>query len=378
MAENFDYEELVKATESFSQSRLIGKGSHGSVYKAILEDHQTDGDHKILAIKRASTNGFEVLQDNSKKLNNEIRVLSSLQESNKRNPNYCVVNFHGTSCRNSGSVDGNSNKLLVMEFMPNGSLYDLLHNAAAATTPQLGWPNRVKIAMQISRAIQCLHENDPMIIHRDIKSTNILFDSKWDAKLADFGLAVSESDESSMVQPAGTIGYLDPGYTNPSKLSKKVDVFSYGVVLLEIISCRKPIDAARDPASIIDWALPLIKEEKLRQVCDSRVGLPTFMEGAIKQMLHVAARCVSSEEENRPGIGEILMGCSCFFVDHHHHHHHHVERVRSIPLWIMSLWGSTKIRQKKGANNKFPCSQKKMMILREILAVIELKKLLSH
>lgn len=369
MAEEFDYEELVKATESFSQSRLIGKGSHGSVYKAILEDHQTDDDHKILAIKRASISGFEVLQDNSKKLNNEIRVLSSLQENNNRNPNYHVIKFLGTSCRESVSVDGNSNKLLVMEFMPNGSLYDLLHSASAATTTQLAWPKRVKIAMQIARAIQSLHENDPVIIHRDIKSTNVLFDSNWDAKLADFGLAVSESDESLMIQPAGTIGYLDPGYTNPSKLSKKIDVFSYGVVLLEIISCRKAIDVARDPASIIEWAMPLIKEEKLGRVCDSRVGLPTFMEGAIKQMLHVAAQCVSSEEENRPGIGEILMGGACFFVDHHHH----VERVRSIPLWIMSLWGSIKIRQKKSANNNFSCSRKKMMILRKILAEIELK-----
>ncbi|KAJ7968019.1 Serine/threonine-protein kinase-like protein family [Quillaja saponaria] len=173
----FDYEELVKATENFKTSRLIGKGSHGLVYKGKLKDN------KLVAIKKQS-NGLQSLCDNSK-LDNEIHVLSTL----RKNPN--VISFLGTS--HDSLID---NKLLVMEFMPNASLHDLLHNSAEHSPT---WPKRVEIAMQIARAIQFLHEGKPLVIHRDIKSTNVLFDSNWNAKLADFGLAVLPVD--SLSQP---------------------------------------------------------------------------------------------------------------------------------------------------------------------------------
>ncbi|KAJ4717378.1 Kinase family protein [Melia azedarach] len=313
---------------------LIGRGSHGSVYKGILQEG------RVVAIKRASINGVEVQQDNLKKLGNEIRVLSSLQE-NSKSPH--VVNFLGKSHdsgddddnNNNNNDDDNSNKLLVIEFMPNGSLHELLHSGVGTPPP---WPKRVEIAMQIAKAVQFLHENDPGIIHRDIKSSNILLDSNWDAKLADFGLAVSEAEFRTLqtVQPAGTIGYLDPSYTIPSKLSRKTDIFSFGVVLLEIISCRKAIDVSRFPSSIVDWAMPLMRGGKLMEVCDSRVPLPIFMEGAVKHMLHVAASCVSTEEENRPGIAEILMGGTCF---------NDVRRVRSVPVWMN--WRGSVVMLKK-------------------------------
>ncbi|KAE8698816.1 Zinc finger family protein isoform 1 [Hibiscus syriacus] len=306
MAE-FGYEQLVEATQSFSPSRLIGKGSHGAVYQGILLDNQ------VVAVKRPSINGVEAQRDNLKKLDNEISILSSLSKSSN------VIGYLGAS---HGSAEKND-KLLVMELMPNGSLHDLLH--VAVTPPS--WPKRVEVAMRIARAVQFLHEGKPLVIHRDIKSDNILFDSNWTAKLADFGLAISPADSSSQAsQPAGTIGYLDPSYTSPNELSTKNDVFSLGVVLLEIISCRRVIDLTKTPASIVEWAVPLVKKQRMVKIYDPRIPFPTYMmESMIRRILSVASRCLLDDHERRPPIGEIVVAmetCS-------------VERVR---LGNMTAW----------------------------------------
>ncbi|XP_068312293.1 serine/threonine-protein kinase-like protein At5g23170 [Pyrus communis] len=304
----FDYDELVNATGSFSPTRLVGKGSHGMVYKAMLLN-------KMVALKKPLQH-----RDNHYKLENEICVLSSLPK------NQHVISLLGTSQDHS-----NKNKLIVMEFMPNGSLHDLLH--LAPTPPP--WPKRVEIAIQVARAVQFLHEGKPTVIHRDIKSENILFDSDWHAKLADFGLAVLFDSPSQVSPPAaGTIGYLDPCYTTPSKLSTKNDVFSFGVVLLEIISCRKVIDISKSPASIVDWAVALIEEERIDEICDARIGLPMDMSNTIRHILYVAASCVSSNVDNRPTIGEIVTEMeNCV-----------IERVR-LPIWISML--RNLVRRKK-------------------------------
>lgn len=313
--EEYDYEELVKATENFSPKRLVGKGSHGSVYKGTVKDN------KLVAIKKP-TYSPEVVHDNSK-LDTEIRVLLSLRE----NPH--VINLLGTS-----HDSANNKKLLVMELMPNGSLHDLLH---VCTTPPT-WPKRVEIAIRVARAVQFLHEGKPLVIHRDIKSANILFDSNWNAKLADFGLAVLQSEDQVSQLPAGTIGYLDPCYTTPSKLSTKNDVFSFGVVLLEIISGRKAIDMCRTPASIVDWAVPLIGERRVHEICDTRIAsLPTYMEATVRHMLCIAARCVSSNEELRPSIGEITRVIE---------NHGVVQRVR-FPIWMSFLRSVVLMRRQR-------------------------------
>ncbi|XP_042482724.1 serine/threonine-protein kinase-like protein At5g23170 [Macadamia integrifolia] len=286
--EEFEYHELRAATDNFSLSALVGKGSHGCVYKGVL------GGGKLVAIKKPSI-GLQILQDNSK-LDNEIQVLSSLHRSPY------LVNLIGVS--QEGLTQ---KKLLVMEFMPNGSLHDSLHNLS--TPPS--WSKRLHVALQVAQAVQTLHESRPSVIHRDIKSANILFDCNWNAKLADFSLAVRQRESTQRVhppsQPAGTIGYLDPCYTTPGKLSTRTDIFSFGVVLLEIISCRRAIEAGRDPASIVDWALPLINGNRGGlEVCDTRIALPGNMEGTIRCVLNVAVRCVSSNEEYRPSVAEIV------------------------------------------------------------------------
>ncbi|GFY89370.1 protein kinase superfamily protein [Actinidia rufa] len=320
----FDYEELEVATENFSPSHLIGKGSHGSVYKGILKDG------KLVAVKKQSL-GLQKLEDNSK-LDNEIRILSSLPQ------NPYLTTLLGTS------HDYAKNKVLVMEHMPNGTLHDSLH-VSPTPTP---WPRRAQVALQISRAVQFLHQANPLVIHRDIKSANILFDSNWTAKLADFGLAVMQPEEegrqlNSLCRPAGTIGYLDPCYTTPCRLSTRNDVFSFGVVLLEIISGTKAIDVSRVPASIVEWALPMIRDHREVEIFDKRVDFPVCIEGTVRRMLHIAARCVSSKENHgRPSMGEIVTEMeNCL-----------VERV---PFWCLDQYFGQ--RFEKAMENEKYCHQ---------------------
>ena len=332
MIKEFDYKELEESTQGFSPAQLIGRGSHGLVYRGSLQDG------KLIAVKKPSP-GVQILQDNAK-MDNEISMLSSLPE----NPN--IISLLGTS------YDSAMNKVLVMELMPNGSLHDLLH---VSNIPP-AWPQRLEMAMQIARAVQFLHEEKPLVVHRDIKSANILFDSRWNAKLADFGLAVrkNENIDSSRVdlpsQPAGTIGYLDPCYTTPSKLSTKVDVFSFGVVLLEVISTSKVIDLSRTRTYIVEWAIPLIKKDRIKEICDSRIELPIYMEGTIRHILRLAARCVSSREDQRPSMRQVIMEIE---------KHRSVDRVR-IPIWSTLLESVILIRRgKRFRANSVKCATRR-------------------
>ncbi|KAL0890524.1 hypothetical protein Bca101_014507 [Brassica carinata] len=322
----FDYEKLVSATNGFSPSRLIGKGSHGYVYEGLLHEEEDDKRHRVVAIKtpslslspsQPSSSSLITKTEQMKKLEDEISVMSSLP----CNPH--VLNFLGHA----------EKRLMVVEFMPNGSLHQLLH-VSSTPPPRPTWLKRIEIALKIARAVHFLHGHD--ILHRDIKSDNILFDSDWEPKLADFGLAVDLADEKVPVPaPAGTIGYLDPCYTSPEKLSAKTDVYSYGVVLLEIVSCRKAIDVSRSPSSIVDWAVPLIEEGNIGEICCGGGG-GVFMETNLR-LLRMAARCVSSDVESRPSSGEItaeMVACL-------------TEPVRSLPLWISFFRGVVKLKRRK-------------------------------
>ena len=200
----------------------------------------------------------------------------------------------------------NDNKLIVVEFMPNGSLYEILHSSSTSRPP--GWTRRVRFAVQIAKAVQVLHSANPPVIHRDIKSSNVLIDEKGNARLGDFGLALRGHVEDVRVKctpPAGTLGYLDPNYLAPSDLSSKSDVFSFGILLLEIISGRHAIDVNYSPPSVVDWAVPLIKRGDFAGICDVRVGSPPNPV-VIKNMAVLAARCVRSTAEKRPAMSEVV------------------------------------------------------------------------
>ncbi|CAH1443330.1 unnamed protein product [Lactuca virosa] len=294
---DFCFADLEASTKGFSHTNFLGKGSHGSVYRAIL-----DGGALIAAVKRTTTHhspdktsvrGIQCTATIATPAENEIETLSRV-----RSPR--LVNLLGFG---SDPVDGR--KLIVVEYMPNGSLYDLLHKNDAKTP---GLARRVRIAVQVAKAVHHLHTSNPPVIHRDIKSSNVLFDGKWNARLGDFGLALRGNVEDVKVRctpPAGTLGYLDPCYLAPGDLSAKSDVFSFGILLLEIFSGRNAIDLKYSPPSVVDWAAPLIRSGAYGEIFDPNIEISSD-ESAVRQLAVLAARCVKSTAEKRPAMAEVL------------------------------------------------------------------------
>lgn len=293
----FSYEEIEAATGGFAAKNLVGKGSHGSVYRARLRGGT--GRRLAVAVKRATHRQGEA------KLANEIAVLSAA-----RHPG--VVNLVGVATPAGPRVAA---PMLVMEYMPNGSLHDLLHRCPRPPP----WPRRVEMALDVARAVRALHGAEPRVIHRDVKSANILLGRDGRARLADFSLAVRVAASAGArapddvaagpaPAPAGTIGYLDPYYTEPGRLGPESDVFSFGVVLLELVSGRKVMDVNASPSSIVAWAVPLIGAGMAREVFDGRVAAPPSAEAqsAVARVLDVAARCVSGSVEHRPAMAEVV------------------------------------------------------------------------
>ncbi|KAK4802445.1 hypothetical protein SAY86_000648 [Trapa natans] len=299
----FRHSELAAATGDFSAHRFLGKGSHGSVYRASL-----DGGRLIAAVKRAKHPASISFYDN------EIEILSRV-----RGPRF--VNLIGV-CNDNGGGDDKSfeGRSIVVEYMPNGCLYDLLHRSPRP----IGWSDRVRLALQVAKSVRCLHGLEPPVMHRDIKSTNVLIDGKWNARLGDFGLALRgrvEDIRARSTPPAGTLGYLDPAYTAPGDLSEKSDVFSFGILLLEMISGRNAIDVSYSPPSVVDWAVPLIKSRRFASICDPRIGLPVDP-AIVHVMAAVAERCVRAEARRRPSMAEVAERLEIAR-----------EKVRAVGLW---------------------------------------------
>ncbi|CAH2034166.1 unnamed protein product [Thlaspi arvense] len=285
----FNYDELALATDGFSAGNFLGKGSHGRVYKAVL-----DGGKLLAAVKRTTIAAADDYNKCSSvnQVDNEIEILSRVRHRWMVNLiGYCVDHRRKT-------------KLLVVEYMPNGTLHDHLHSPPLVSS----WNRRVKHALQIAIAVHALHSAETPVIHRDIKSSNILIDGEGNARLADFGLALigNVNDEHlKSTPPAGTLGYLDPSYLAPADLTAKSDVFSFGVLLLEIISGREAIDLDFSPSCIVDWAMPLIKRGEFAAICDSRIrNRPKS--AVIRRLAVMAARCVRSTAEKRPDMSEVV------------------------------------------------------------------------
>ncbi|KAI7732407.1 hypothetical protein M8C21_004137, partial [Ambrosia artemisiifolia] len=293
--QHFDYTDLAAATNNFSDQKLLGRGSHGLVYKALLRNG------RLVAVKKPSHHNIRhhaVSSVPDNEVENEIDILSKLHSPH-------LVNLIGFS---NHPNNPQQNRLLVVEFMSNGTLYDTLHVNPAPPN----WGRRIRLAVHTAKAIETLHASNPPVIHRDIKSANVLIDRNFNARLGDFGLALRcHVDDYRLLStpPAGTMGYLDPGYVTPDNLSTKTDVFSFGILLLEIISGRKAIDVSHSPPSIVDWAIPLIRRGKLLSVFDPRIPPPKDPM-VRKQLAVIAAKCVRSCRERRPSMSEIVESLS--------------------------------------------------------------------
>ncbi|KAL7259209.1 hypothetical protein ACSBR1_005161 [Camellia fascicularis] len=289
--QHFEYSDLESATNGFSSHKLLGRGSHGLVYKALLPSGL------VVAVKKPIPHDPHNPHNlHPTEADNEIDILSQLHSPS-------LVNLLGFT-----SDPSHRHRLLVVEFMSNGTLYDLLHSTPPRPPPN--WGRRIRLALQTANAIHTLHSSLPPVIHRDIKSANVLIDRHFNARLGDFGLAFRCHVDNYhrrllSTPPAGTIGYLDPCYVTPDNLSTKIDVFSFGILLLEILSGRKAIDVGHSPPSIVDWAVPLIRGGKLLAVYDPRIEPPKDPL-VRKQLAVIAAKCVRSCRERRPSMKEVV------------------------------------------------------------------------
>ncbi|KAF5742730.1 putative receptor protein kinase [Tripterygium wilfordii] len=301
-ARKFTYEELEIATGRFKDESLVGKGSFSCVYKGVLKDRT------VVAVKKAIVSSDK--QKNSKEFHTELDLLSRLNHAH-------LLNLLGY-CEEGGE------RLLVYEFMAHGSLHQHLHGKEKAMKEQFDWVRRVTIAVQAARGIEYLHGYAcPPVIHRDIKSSNILIDEEHNARVADFGLSLlGPADSSSPLAelPAGTLGYLDPEYYRLHYLTTKSDVYSFGVLLLEILSGRRAIDMKFDEGNIVEWAVPLIKSGDISALLDPVLKPPSDPE-ALRRIANIACKCVRMRGKERPSMDKVttaleralaqLMGSPC-------------------------------------------------------------------
>ncbi|XP_028780005.1 serine/threonine-protein kinase-like protein ACR4 isoform X1 [Neltuma alba] len=285
-AQTFNYEELERATGGFKEESIVGKGSFSCVFKGVLKDGT------VVAVKRAIMSPN--MQKNSKEFHTELDLLSRLNHAH-------LLNLLGY-CEEGGE------RLLVYEFMAHGSLHQHLHGKNKASKEQLDWVRRVTIAVQAARGIEYLHGYAcPPVIHRDIKSSNILIDEEHNARVSDFGLSLlGPADSSSPLAelPAGTLGYLDPEYYRLHYLTTKSDVYSFGVLLLEILSGRKAIDMQYEEGNIVEWAVPLIKAGDITAILDPVLKPPPDLE-ALKRIANVACKCVRMRGKERPSMDKV-------------------------------------------------------------------------
>lgn len=279
-----EYSILQSATNNFSSDNIIGQGGFGCVYKGRFDDDA------FSAVKRLD----EGCKQAEHEFQNEVDLMSRI-----RHPNLVSL---------LGFCTHGKTRLLVYELMQNGSLEDHLHGPSRGSA--LTWYLRMKIALDSARGLEHLHEQcHPSVIHRDFKSSNILLDASFNAKLSDFGLAITAARCSgNSVELLGTLGYVAPEYLLEGKLTEKSDVYAFGIVLLELITGRKPIDKSQptECQSLVSWAMPQIR---------NRAKLPSIVDPMMKdtvnlkhlyQVAAIATLCVQPEPSYRPLIADVV------------------------------------------------------------------------
>lgn len=296
--EEFSLQILLEATNNFSDDKKIGTGSFGSVYYGILEDGRE------AAIKRAETsNSCSYAVETRRQEDKDDAFIHELESLSRLN--------HKNLVRLLGFCEDSNERVLVYEYMHNGTLHDHLYKLESS--PLRSWAARIKVALHAARGIEYLHKYAvPQIIHRDIKSSNILLDGTWTAKVSDFGLSLMgpEDDRSHLsLRAAGTVGYMDPEYYRLQQLTTKSDVYSFGVVLLEILSGFKAIhkDENGVPRNVVDFVVPYIVQDEIHRVLDKRVPPPTPYEiEAVIFVGYLAADCVNLQGRDRPSMTAVV------------------------------------------------------------------------
>ncbi|KAK8934777.1 PTI1-like tyrosine-protein kinase 3 [Platanthera zijinensis] len=293
--------ELKEKTDNFGSKSLVGEGSYGRVYFAALNDGSRVAIKKLDVSQEPESNAEFLTQ---------VALISKLRHDN-------FVELRGYC------AEGNF-RLLSYEFATMGSLHDVLHGRkgvqGAQPGPVLDWIQRVRIAIDAAKGLEYLHEKvQPSIIHRDIRSSNILLFEDFKAKIADFNLSNQAPDMAARLHSTrvlGTFGYHAPEYAMTGQLTQKSDVYSFGVVLLELLTGRKPVDHTmpRGQQSLVTWATPRLSEDKVKQCVDPRLK-GEYPPKGIAKLAAVAALCVQYEAEFRPNMSIVVKALSPLLVN---------------------------------------------------------------
>ncbi|XP_073142176.1 probable receptor-like protein kinase At5g24010 [Henckelia pumila] len=279
--------EIQSATKNFDPKLIIGEGGFGKVYKGMLRNGTR------VAVKRSEPESGQGVPE----FETEIMVLSSIRHNH-------LVSL-------VGYCDERDEMILVYEFMEKGTLREHLYSEESRekSTPRstLSWEQRVRICVGAAKGIHYLHTGSSgVIIHRDIKSTNILLDEYYVAKVADFGLSRSGPPDQTHVstEVKGSFGYLDPEYFKFLQLTQKSDVYSFGVVLLEVL-CARPVVSARDPVSLVEWGMSWIRKEQLEQIVDPLLE-GKINPGSLRKFGETVEKCLQEYGADRPNMVDVL------------------------------------------------------------------------
>ncbi|CAH8357335.1 unnamed protein product [Eruca vesicaria subsp. sativa] len=281
----FSSTELEKATENFSESRILGQGGQGTVYKGMLVDGQ------MVAVKKSKV----VDEDKLEEFINEVVILSQVNHRH-------VVKLLGCCLETEVPV-------LVYEFIPNGNLFQHIHEEYDDYT--MIWGVRLRIAVDIAGAISYLHSSAcSPVYHRDVKSTNIMLDEKYRAKVSDFGtsrsVTVDHTHWTTVI--SGTVGYVDPEYYGSSQYTDKSDVYSFGVILVELITGEKPVltlPGSQEIRGLADHFRAAMKENKFFDIMDGRIRDACKPE-QVMAVANLARRCLNSKGKKRPYMTEVF------------------------------------------------------------------------
>ncbi|KAK4798316.1 hypothetical protein SAY86_030642 [Trapa natans] len=293
---SFSFSELRTATRNFRPDSVLGEGGFGCVFKGWIDEQTLSaakpGTGLVIAVKRLNTEGFQ----GHKEWLAEINYLGQLYHPNLvRLMGYCLEDEH---------------RLLVYEFMPRGSLENHLFRRSSYHHP-LPWKIRLRVALGSAKGLAFLHSDKAKVIYRDFKTSNILLDSNYDAKLSDFGLAkdgpaAGKSHVSTRVM--GTYGYAAPEYMATGHLTARSDVYSFGVVLLEMICGKRVMDKNRPfgEQNLIEWAKPFLSNKrKIFHIMDARIQGQYSLAGALKAAT-IAIKCLSPEPKARPLMRDVV------------------------------------------------------------------------
>ncbi|XP_011043527.1 PREDICTED: probable serine/threonine-protein kinase At1g01540 [Populus euphratica] len=277
--------ELEVATNSFAHENVIGEGGYGIVYHGVLEDRTEIAVKNLLNNRGQAEREFKV----------EVEAIGRVRHKNLvRLLGYCAEG---------------AQRMLVYEYVNNGNLEQWLHGDVGPCSP-LTWEIRMKIILGTAKGLTYLHDGlEPKVVHRDIKSSNILLDKQWNPQVSDFGLAKLLCSDSSYVttRVMGTFGYVAPEYASTGMLNERSDVYSFGILIMEILSGRNPVDYSRPPEEVnsIDWLKRMVSNRNPEGVLDPKLPEKPILR-ALKRALLVALRCVDPNAQKRPKMGHIV------------------------------------------------------------------------